>query len=156
MQPEHIETILIGRISARKKTEYLNFFSHAVELLRMCNWTFVIIKLNFDKIELFNFLQSNFPLVQSKIELSRQCAWTTLSHAYRSRSLNCPVSALELPSQVTELHHWCAWTSWSSASLYFHRLCARTSWSCGLELIELVKLNCLESRTAVEFSKLPR
>jgi hypothetical protein len=37
VQPGHIETILIGRISARKKKEYLNCFSHAVELLRMCN-----------------------------------------------------------------------------------------------------------------------
>jgi hypothetical protein len=29
-----------------------------------------MIKLNFDKIELFNFLQSNYPLVQSKLLLS--------------------------------------------------------------------------------------
>jgi hypothetical protein len=70
MQPGHIETILIRRISAWKKIEYLNCFSHAAELLRMCNWTSVIIKLNFDKIELLNFLQSNFPLVQSKLLLS--------------------------------------------------------------------------------------
>jgi hypothetical protein len=37
VQPGHIEMILMGRISARKKTEYLNCFSHAVELLGMCN-----------------------------------------------------------------------------------------------------------------------
>jgi hypothetical protein len=50
VQPGHIEMILMGRISARKKTEYLNCFSHIAELLGMCNWTSVMIKLNFDKI----------------------------------------------------------------------------------------------------------
>jgi hypothetical protein len=58
------------------------------------------------------------------------------------------------PSQVTELHRLCTWTSWSSASLYFPRLCAWTSQSCGPELLKLVQLNCLKSRTMVEFSKL--
>jgi hypothetical protein len=37
VQRGHIEMILMGRISARKKTEYLNCFSHAVELLWICN-----------------------------------------------------------------------------------------------------------------------
>jgi hypothetical protein len=37
VQPEHIEMILMGRIFARKKTEYLNCFSHVAELLWMCN-----------------------------------------------------------------------------------------------------------------------
>jgi hypothetical protein len=50
VQPGYIETILISRISARKKTEHVNRFSHTVELLWMCNRTSVIIKLNFDKI----------------------------------------------------------------------------------------------------------
>jgi hypothetical protein len=50
VQRGHIETILMGRISARKKTEYLNCFSHAVELLWMCNQTYFVIKLNVDKI----------------------------------------------------------------------------------------------------------
>jgi hypothetical protein len=35
VQPGHIETILMGRISAQKKIEYL--LSHAAELLGMCN-----------------------------------------------------------------------------------------------------------------------
>jgi hypothetical protein len=50
VQPGYKETILMGRISAQKKIEHLNCFSHAVELLWMCNWTSVMIKLNFDKI----------------------------------------------------------------------------------------------------------
>jgi hypothetical protein len=50
MQPAHIETILMGRISARKKIVYLNFFSHVAELFWMCNWTYFMIKLNVDKI----------------------------------------------------------------------------------------------------------
>jgi hypothetical protein len=58
---------------------------------------------------------------------------------------------LNCPSQVTELHRCCAWTSWSSAGLYFPRLCVWTFRSCGLELFELVQLNCLKSRTVVEF-----
>jgi hypothetical protein len=37
VQPRYIEMILMGRISARKKIEYLNCFSHAVELFGMCN-----------------------------------------------------------------------------------------------------------------------
>jgi hypothetical protein len=37
VQRGHVETILMDTISARKKTEYLNCFSHAVELLWMCN-----------------------------------------------------------------------------------------------------------------------
>jgi hypothetical protein len=50
VQPGYIEMILMSRISTRKKTEHLNCFSQAVELLVMCNWTYVMIKLNFDKI----------------------------------------------------------------------------------------------------------
>jgi hypothetical protein len=37
VQPRLIETILMGRISVQKKTEYLKCFSHAIEYLRMCN-----------------------------------------------------------------------------------------------------------------------
>jgi hypothetical protein len=37
VQSGHIEMILMGRISAWEKIEYLNCLSHAIELLGICN-----------------------------------------------------------------------------------------------------------------------
>jgi hypothetical protein len=37
VQSGHIEMILMVGFPLKKKTEYMNCFSHAAELLRMCN-----------------------------------------------------------------------------------------------------------------------